>query len=145
MSGGLFPFSFLAFFFLLEKLGKKNAHFSSGKKNLGSLFLQLRYGWHFPELAKVVPDNYQYARVALVIKDKAATTAIVSNSSSSSKDDDDDEGGSSAKKKGSAGGPTASEIKEQLADALGGGEDAAARAEEVLAAARSSMGQVRFF
>lgn len=103
-----------------------------------------RYGWHFPELAKVVPDNYQYARVALVIKDKAATTAIVSNSSSTKDDDDDDEGGSAKKKsKSVGGGATASEIKEQLVDALGGGEDAAARAEEVLVAARSSMGQVR--
>jgi len=32
------------------------------------------YGWHFPELAKLVADNYQYARVALAIGDKATLT-----------------------------------------------------------------------
>jgi nucleolar protein 56 len=30
------------------------------------------YSWHFPELVRVVPDNYLYARVALIIKDKAS-------------------------------------------------------------------------
>jgi hypothetical protein len=123
---------------------KKMLIFSLFTKKSSKPTLFCRYGWHFPELAKVVPDNYQYARVALVIKDKAATTAIVSNSSSSKDDDDDDE---SPKKKGkaAAAGATAAEIKEQLADALGGGEDAAGRAEEVLSAARSSMGQVSSF
>lgn len=29
------------------------------------------YGWHFPELVRVVPDNYLYARVVLVVKNKA--------------------------------------------------------------------------
>ena len=88
--------------------------FSLFTKKSSKPTLFCRYGWHFPELAKVVPDNYQYARVALVIKDKAATTAIVSNSSSSKDDDDDDE---SPKKKGkaAAAGATAAEIKEQLA------------------------------
>ena len=33
-----------------------------------------RYGWHFPELVKIVNDNYQYARVALLVKDKATLT-----------------------------------------------------------------------
>lgn len=28
------------------------------------------YGWHFPELAKVVSDNFQYARVVMLAKDK---------------------------------------------------------------------------
>ena len=123
---------------------KKTLIFSLFTKKSSKPTLFCRYGWHFPELAKVVPDNYQYARVALVIKDKAATTAIVSNSSSSKDDDDDDE---NPKKKGKAAvaGATAAEIKEQLADALGGGEDAAGRAEEVLSAARSSMGQVSSF
>ena len=32
------------------------------------------YGWHFPELAKIVPDNYSYAKLALSIKDKASLT-----------------------------------------------------------------------
>lgn len=30
------------------------------------------YGWHFPELAKLVPDNYNFARLVLFIKDKAS-------------------------------------------------------------------------
>jgi hypothetical protein len=30
------------------------------------------YSWHFPELVKVVPDNYLYARLALAIKDKSS-------------------------------------------------------------------------
>jgi nucleolar protein 56 len=29
------------------------------------------YGWHFPEMAKLVPDNYTYARTAMVVRDKA--------------------------------------------------------------------------
>ena len=28
------------------------------------------YSWHFPELVKLVNDNYQYAKLALLIKDK---------------------------------------------------------------------------
>eukprot|EP00188_Purpureofilum_apyrenoidigerum_P002364 Plantae.Rhodophyta-Purpureofilum_apyrenoidigerum.ctg2464.p1 GENE.Plantae.Rhodophyta-Purpureofilum_apyrenoidigerum.ctg2464~~Plantae.Rhodophyta-Purpureofilum_apyrenoidigerum.ctg2464.p1 ORF type:complete len:490 (-),score=133.96 Plantae.Rhodophyta-Purpureofilum_apyrenoidigerum.ctg2464:120-1589(-) len=28
------------------------------------------YSWHFPELAKIVPDNYQYARLVNIIKNK---------------------------------------------------------------------------
>ncbi len=34
----------------------------------------LRYSWHFPELVKIVNDNYLYARVALIVKDKGAFT-----------------------------------------------------------------------
>ncbi|CCD22346.1 snoRNP complex protein NOP56 NDAI_0A01880 [Naumovozyma dairenensis CBS 421] len=30
------------------------------------------YGWHFPELAKLVPDNYKFAQLVLFIKDKAS-------------------------------------------------------------------------
>jgi RNA processing factor Prp31 len=33
-----------------------------------------RYSWHFPELVKIVNDNYQYARVALLGKDKSTLT-----------------------------------------------------------------------
>merc|ERR1712216_263286 len=29
------------------------------------------YGWHFPELVKIIADNYMYCRCALAIKDKA--------------------------------------------------------------------------
>lgn len=30
------------------------------------------YGWHFPELAKLVPDNYKFSKLVLQIKDKAS-------------------------------------------------------------------------
>jgi hypothetical protein len=33
------------------------------------------YGWHFPELVKVISDNYTYARLAVAIKDKATLTS----------------------------------------------------------------------
>lgn len=32
------------------------------------------YGWHFPELAKIVSDNYQFAKLVLYIKDKSNLT-----------------------------------------------------------------------
>ena len=38
--------------------------------NTFSMRVKEWYGWHFPELAKIVPDNYTYARLALAIKDK---------------------------------------------------------------------------
>jgi nucleolar protein 56 len=43
-------------------------------KDVNTFVMRVRewYGWHFPELVKVVPDNYQYARAALAIGDKAA-------------------------------------------------------------------------
>lgn len=46
-------------------------------KDVNTFVMRVRewYGWHFPELAKVVPDNYQYAKVALAIRDKATLTA----------------------------------------------------------------------
>lgn len=69
------------------------------------------YGWHFPELVKIVPDNYLYARLALAIKDKASLNA------------DGDDG---AKKLA------------EIAEVLGGDE---AKAKEVVDAARASMGQ----
>lgn len=42
-------------------------------KAYDSLFLLHRewYGWHFPELVKIVNDNYQYARLAKLIRDKS--------------------------------------------------------------------------
>lgn len=36
--------------------------------------LSNRYGWHFPELAKIVNDNYQFARICLLVQDKAQLT-----------------------------------------------------------------------
>ena len=38
--------------------------------NLFSMRIREWYGYHFPELVKLVPDNYQYARVAQFIGDK---------------------------------------------------------------------------
>jgi nucleolar protein 56 len=32
------------------------------------------YSWHFPELVRIVSDNYQYAKVAKFIKDKSQLT-----------------------------------------------------------------------
>uniref|UniRef100_A0A7S0Z7U2 Nucleolar protein 56 n=1 Tax=Ostreococcus mediterraneus TaxID=1486918 RepID=A0A7S0Z7U2_9CHLO len=45
-------------------------------KDINTFIMRVRewYGWHFPELVKVVNDNYQYARIALVVKDKATLT-----------------------------------------------------------------------
>ncbi|KAL9055391.1 MAG: hypothetical protein Q9162_003588 [Coniocarpon cinnabarinum] len=33
------------------------------------------YGWHFPELVRIVSDNYTYARLVLAIKDKRSLTS----------------------------------------------------------------------
>lgn len=38
--------------------------------NLFSMRIREWYGYHFPELVRIVPDNHQYARVALFIGDK---------------------------------------------------------------------------
>lgn len=45
-------------------------------KDVNTFVMRVRewYGWHFPELVKVVSDNYQYTRVAMFIKDKAKVT-----------------------------------------------------------------------
>lgn len=40
--------------------------------NTFSMRVKEWYGWHFPELAKIVSDNYTFARLALLIKDKAS-------------------------------------------------------------------------
>lgn len=42
--------------------------------NLFSMRIREWYGYHFPELYKVVPDNHQYAQVAKFIGDKALLT-----------------------------------------------------------------------
>lgn len=38
--------------------------------NLFSMRVREWYGWHFPELVKIVSDNFKYAQLALLIKDK---------------------------------------------------------------------------
>lgn len=42
-------------------------------KDVNTFIMRVRewYSWHFPELVKIVNDNYQYARVVLLVKDKA--------------------------------------------------------------------------
>ena len=39
-------------------------------KDINTFVMRVRewYSWHFPELVKVVNDNYQYARIALLVK-----------------------------------------------------------------------------
>ena len=46
-------------------------------KDINTFIMRVRewYGWHFPELVKVISDNYTYARVALAVKDKATLTS----------------------------------------------------------------------
>ncbi|EZA46515.1 Nucleolar protein, partial [Ooceraea biroi] len=45
-------------------------------KDINTFSMRLRewYGYHFPELVKIVPENYMYAKVALVIKNKKEFT-----------------------------------------------------------------------
>ncbi|EFJ45369.1 hypothetical protein VOLCADRAFT_105910 [Volvox carteri f. nagariensis] len=45
-------------------------------KDINTFVMRVRewYSWHFPELVKIINDNYQYARLALVIKDKSTLT-----------------------------------------------------------------------
>ena len=42
-------------------------------KDVNTFAMRVRewYGWHFPELVRVVPDNYQYAKVCRLLGDKA--------------------------------------------------------------------------
>ena len=45
-------------------------------KDINTFVMRVRewYGWHFPELVRIVNDNYIYARVCLLVKDKASLT-----------------------------------------------------------------------
>ncbi|KAI7841800.1 hypothetical protein COHA_004524 [Chlorella ohadii] len=42
-------------------------------KDVNTFVMRVRewYSWHFPELVKIVNDNYQYAQLSLLIKDKS--------------------------------------------------------------------------
>ena len=42
-------------------------------KDINTLVMRVRewYAWHFPELTKLVVDNYQYARAAIAVNDKS--------------------------------------------------------------------------
>lgn len=41
-------------------------------KDVNTFVMRVRewYSWHFPELVRIVPDNYTYARLALAVQDK---------------------------------------------------------------------------
>jgi nucleolar protein 56 len=41
-------------------------------KDVNTFIMRVRewYGWHFPELARIINDNFQYARVVMLAKDK---------------------------------------------------------------------------
>lgn len=43
-------------------------------RDINTFVMRVRewYSWHFPELVKVVPDNYQYSRLALIVGDKSS-------------------------------------------------------------------------
>lgn len=45
-------------------------------KDINTFVMRVRewYSWHFPELVKIVNDNYQYFKLALLIKDKSSLT-----------------------------------------------------------------------
>mmetsp|Transcript_4810 Transcript_4810/g.17314 ORF Transcript_4810/g.17314 Transcript_4810/m.17314 type:complete len:507 (-) Transcript_4810:169-1689(-) len=45
-------------------------------KDINTFVMRVRewYSWHFPELGKIVNDNYMYVRLAQVIKDKSTLT-----------------------------------------------------------------------
>ena len=45
-------------------------------KGVNQFFMRVRewYGWHFPELVKIVPDNLSYAKLVLAIGDKKTLT-----------------------------------------------------------------------
>lgn len=43
-------------------------------KDVNTFIMRVRewYGWHFPELAKIVADNFQYARVVMLARNKSS-------------------------------------------------------------------------
>ena len=45
-------------------------------KDINTFVMRVRewYSWHFPELVKLAADNYQYSKLALLIKDKTTLT-----------------------------------------------------------------------
>ena len=46
-------------------------------KDINTFAMRVRewYSWHFPELLKIVADNYQYARLVLLIKKRESLSA----------------------------------------------------------------------
>lgn len=45
-------------------------------KDVNTFVMRVRewYSWHFPELVRIVPDNYQYARLTLAVQNKSELT-----------------------------------------------------------------------
>src|SRR5205814_566535 len=45
-------------------------------KDLNTFAMRVKewYGWHFPELGKLVSDNFQYCQLAVLIKNKGKLT-----------------------------------------------------------------------
>lgn len=45
-------------------------------KDVNTFIMRVRewYGWHFPELVKIINDNYQYAKIVMLAKDKKNIT-----------------------------------------------------------------------
>ena len=43
-------------------------------KDVNTFVMRVRewYSWHFPELVRIVPDNYTYTRLALAIQEKGS-------------------------------------------------------------------------
>lgn len=84
--------------------------------NLFAMRVREWYGWHFPELVKVVPDNAQYAKVVKAVGDKSKLVAIAMKGPQADEDEDP--------------------LMGQITDILGDEQ----RAKSVLDAARTSMG-----
>ena len=51
---------------------------SSDEKDINTFAMRVRewYGYHFPELVKLVNDNYQYCQLVKLIKNRKCLTAV---------------------------------------------------------------------
>jgi nucleolar protein 56 len=58
--------------------------------NTFSMRVREWYGWHFPELVKIVSENHKYAKVALFVKDKKNLTEDNLHDLAAIVDDDED-------------------------------------------------------
>ena len=50
----------------------------SGEKDINTFAMRVRewYGYHFPELVRLVNDNYQYCQLVKLIKNRKCLTAV---------------------------------------------------------------------
>lgn len=58
--------------------------------NTFSMRVREWYGWHYPELVKIVSDNHQYAKVALFVQDKKSLNEDSLHDLAAVVDDDED-------------------------------------------------------